>query len=158
MLAGEGRCHRGLVVEEREGRLEPDLLSVALAAEDGRERPEPVRAELAADPCLRLRVPTGACPRRTFRRYRRASLLGEPALERGPELRRRELRRVGAVEREQLATFAGVELVQAEVVVGLTLDASAASASGRRYESIVADGSRPSTTTSEVPSPPGTAA
>ena len=104
MLARQGLGDRRLVVEDREDRLEEHGLAGKRAAEHGRERPHAVRPELATHPRLRLGEPAAPRPRGAELGYRRAVLLGEPALEGGPE-RHRHLgvahRRVADVEHVQ---------------------------------------------------------
>jgi hypothetical protein len=72
MLSHEGPCDHGLVVEERERRLQEDRLAVKHAAEHRGQRPHPVGLEGAPRPRLRCGEPAGSRPN-TCRRSTRSS-------------------------------------------------------------------------------------
>ena len=101
MLTRERLRDRRLVVEDRKDRLQEHLLAVELAAQDGRERPHPVRLEVTTRPRFCFSHPAGLRPRCAKLGHRRTALLGEPAVECGAE-RSRQLgvahRRVAEIE------------------------------------------------------------
>src|SRR5213078_1125639 len=120
----------GLVVEEREDRLEE--LTVAL--EQRGERPQAVLAQRPADPRLRARVPTRPRPCRPPRVYGRAALLVEPLCDARLECRRCELFGFRVGDRDRLAV-AAIELEQ-DLVVDESADAKENGTSHERFERI----------------------
>ena len=111
VLAREDLRDRGLVVEEREDRLQEHRLAVAHTRQNGRERPHPVWLEAAINPRLGCGEPAGLRPRRTQPGHGSAALLGEPAFERGSK----RIRQLG-VGRDRVAD---VEHVQAQDTIAV---------------------------------------